>query len=287
MWDFGEGDDMLKYSVAIAALLLSAPVAFAQGAGEPRRGSEGSGASMSRSDASGANLKSGSGSQENSGAANGASSGSNGSGSSASDDAPGHKKGSGSAKEYAPGQTKSEGSARENAPGHQSDKMDKRSENKAKSHETKKNADRGDAKSQNNAKNDDGRDHNERNANAERDRSKDDVHAKDQKGASTGASKGTEGQSGRRGSVASVTTEQKTRIRSVFTRHHVEPARNLDVVVNVGVRLPRSVHFYPVPEDVIAIVPAYRDYEYVMLTDNRIAIIDPDTLEVVDIIVLA
>jgi hypothetical protein len=42
-----------------------------------------------------------------------------------------------------------------------------------------------------------------------------------------------------------------------------------------------------VPADVIEIVPAYRGYEYIVLDDDRIAIIDPDTYEVVDIIVLA
>lgn len=104
---------------------------------------------------------------------------------------------------------------------------------------------------------------------------------------STGASEGSEGRSGAKGSVANVTSEQKTRIKTNFTRHHVEPARNLNVSVNVGVALPRSVHLYPVPEDIIAIVPDYRGYEYIMLDDDRVAIVDPDTFEVVDIIVIA
>ena len=283
---------MLKYSVAIAALLISAPVAFAQGAGEAKQGSEGmsrSGPGMSQSDSGGSKMKSGSRSQENTGGSSGASSGSSGSDSSASDYAPGQRKGSGSAKEYAPGQTKTEGSARDNAPGHrkdQSDKMDKRSESKTNARDADKNADRGDRKSENNARNDKERDHNERNAN--RDHSKDEGRAGDHNRASTGTSEGTEGRSSAgRGSVASVTTEQKTRIKTVFTRHHVEPARNLNVSVNVGVRLPHSVRLYPVPEDVIAIVPAYRDYMYVMLDDDRVAIIDPDSYEVVDIVVLA
>lgn len=264
---------MLKCSVAIAALLISAPVAFAQGAGDARHGSDGmtrSGPGMSQSDAGGARLKSGSGSQENSGSSSGASSGSSGAESSASDYAPGERKGSGSAKEYAPGQTKTQGSASENAPGHlkdQPDNMGKRSEGKANARDNDRSADRGEKKTEHNAKNDSDRGRN---------------------GASTGASEGTEGRaSGGRGSVASVTTEQKTQIKSVFTHHHVEPARNINVSVNVGVRIPHSVKLYPVPEDVIAIVPVYRDYMYVMLDDDRVAIIDPDSYEVVDIIVLA
>jgi hypothetical protein len=285
---------MLKYSVAIAALLVSAPIAFAQGAGEARHGSEGmtrSGPGMSQSDSGGSKLKSDSGPQENSGASNGASSGSSGSDSSASDYAPGQRKGGGSAKEDAPGQTKTQGSARDNAPGHlkdQPDNMGKRSESKANARDTDKSADRGEGKSEHNARNDKERDHNERNANADRDRSRDEGRAGDHNRASTGASEGTEGRSSAgRGSVASVTTEQKTRIKTVFTHHHVEPARNINVSVNVGVRIPHSVRLYPVPEDVIAIVPAYRDYMYVMLDDDRVAIIDPDSYEVVDIVVLA
>jgi hypothetical protein len=122
----------------------------------------------------------------------------------------------------------------------------------------------------------------------DRDRSRDEGRARDNDRASTGASGGTEGRASTgRGSVANVTTEEKTRLKTVFTHHHVEPARDLNVSVDVGVRIPHSVRLYAVPEDVIAIVPAYRDYMYVMLDDNRVAIIDPDSYEVVDIIVLA
>jgi hypothetical protein len=186
---------------------------------------------------------------------------------------------------------KSEGSAREYSPGHQ--KSEQRSENKSKSSDRDKSnrADRGENRSEHNAKNDQEKSRSERKATNERDhngsRNRNEARGREHNGAATGASEGAEGRSGRgRGSITSVTTEQKTKIRSVFTRHHVEPARNLNVSVNVGVRLPHSVHLYPIPADVIEIVPEYRDYEYIMLDDERIAIIDPDTYEVVDIIVL-
>jgi hypothetical protein len=84
-----------------------------------------------------------------------------------------------------------------------------------------------------------------------------------------------------------VTSEQKTKVKSVFSRHHVEPPRNLNVSVNVGVRLPHSVRLYPIPVDIIEIVPDYRGYDYIMLDDDRVAIVDPDTFEVVDIIIIA
>ena len=37
----------------------------------------------------------------------------------------------------------------------------------------------------------------------------------------------------------------------------------------------------------MVIVPDYRGYNYIMLDDDRVAIVDPDTFEVVDIIVIA
>ena len=36
----------------------------------------------------------------------------------------------------------------------------------------------------------------------------------------------------------------------------------------------------------MTIVPEYRGYEYILLEDNRVAIVDPDTFEIVDIIVI-
>ena len=63
--------------------------------------------------------------------------------------------------------------------------------------------------------------------------------------------------------------------------------RDLDVAVNVGVVIPHSVHVYPVPIDIVTIVPDYRGYMYFMIDDNRVAIVDPDTYEVVDVIVIA
>ena len=140
----------------------------------------------------------------------------------------------------------------------------------------KNNADRENKNSDRNAKNDGSSDRNGKNESRNE-------HSR----SSTGASEGSEGRSEHRGSIANVTSEQKTRIRTVFSRHHVEPARNLNVSVNVGVALPRSVHLYPVPEDIVLIVPDYRGYDYIMLDDNRVAIVDPDTFEVVDIIEIA
>jgi hypothetical protein len=47
--------------------------------------------------------------------------------------------------------------------------------------------------------------------------------------------------------------------------------------------VPRDVHVVVLPEDVVEIVPQYQGFDYVIVGDN-ILIIDPDTMEIVDII---
>ena len=71
---------MLKYSVAIVALLLGAPMAFAQGTGDARKGGgDGMSSSGPRAAGSGPSSKSGSASHARSGASSGASEGASGS----------------------------------------------------------------------------------------------------------------------------------------------------------------------------------------------------------------
>ncbi len=91
---------------------------------------------------------------------------------------------------------------------------------------------------------------------------------------------------GGKASLSTVAPEQKTKVRSVFSRHRVEPATGIDVSINVGVSVPRRVKLYSVPQDVLVIVPQYRDYRYFLIGD-QICIVDPDTYEIVEIIVVA
>jgi hypothetical protein len=104
--------------------------------------------------------------------------------------------------------------------------------------------------------------------------------------ATNGASEGTEGKNHAKGELTGISSEQKTKVISAFGGHRVAPARDIGVAVNVGVVVPRSVHFYPMPEEIVTIVPDYRGYEYFMIDDSHVAIVDPDSLEVVDVIVV-
>ena len=50
--------------------------------------------------------------------------------------------------------------------------------------------------------------------------------------------------------------------------------------------IPRTVKYYTVPEDIVVIVPAYRSYLYFWSSDTQVVIVDPDTYEIVDILVV-
>jgi hypothetical protein len=79
-----------------------------------------------------------------------------------------------------------------------------------------------------------------------------------------------------------LTGEQRQKLHAAFDlqRGRVEHAR---FDWHVGHRVPRQVRLYPVPSDVIAIFPYYRDYSY-FVVGEEICIVDPHTYEVVDVI---
>ena len=90
--------------------------------------------------------------------------------------------------------------------------------------------------------------------------------------------------SGETTASVNISTEQRTEIRTIIQETKVQPAR-LDVAVNVGVVVPATVEFHPLPPRIVEIVPRYRGYEYFVLADGRIVIVEPGTHEVVYIIV--
>lgn len=76
--------------------------------------------------------------------------------------------------------------------------------------------------------------------------------------------------------------EQRTQITTIVMQHKVAPVR-LNVSVEVGTRVPDSVHLYPLPQRVFSIYPEWRGYEYIMVGDE-IVVINPHTHEIVAII---
>jgi hypothetical protein len=80
-----------------------------------------------------------------------------------------------------------------------------------------------------------------------------------------------------------VNDEQRTQIIERRRRERSASSENVNIQVNVGERLPPRVRPRPLPPDIVRIAPQYRDYEYTVI-DNRVAIVDPRTREVVDIL---
>jgi hypothetical protein len=91
----------------------------------------------------------------------------------------------------------------------------------------------------------------------------------------------TTGQGSAAGS-AKLSTEQRTKISTVIRQHKVEPA-HLNVSVRVGTRIPDSVHFYPLPTEVVTIYPEWRGFNYILVGD-QIVVVDPGTHEIVAIL---
>ena len=82
--------------------------------------------------------------------------------------------------------------------------------------------------------------------------------------------------------AARLTTEQRTKITTIFKQHKVAPAQ-VNFSVRVGARVPERVHFYPVPTEVVTVYPEWRGFDYIVVGD-QIVVIDPATHEIVAVL---
>ncbi|TIP47646.1 MAG: DUF1236 domain-containing protein, partial [Mesorhizobium sp.] len=86
-------------------------------------------------------------------------------------------------------------------------------------------------------------------------------------------------------SINNVTVEQRTQITQVIHETKVEPVRDVNFDISVGVEVPRhKIRLHRLPARIVKIVPAYESYEYFVLADGRIVIVDPDTYKIVVIL---
>jgi uncharacterized protein DUF1236 len=97
-----------------------------------------------------------------------------------------------------------------------------------------------------------------------------------------GAAKSTT-TTGQAGAGAKLSTEQRTKITSVIKSQNVRPATNVNFSISVGARVPRTVGFHPLPAEIVTIYPEWRGYEF-FLVNNQIIVVNPRTLEIVDVI---
>ena len=81
-----------------------------------------------------------------------------------------------------------------------------------------------------------------------------------------------------------VSQQQRTNVsQTLIKEKQVNRVTNVNFSINVGTRVPRSVRLAVLPASVIAIVPEYRSYRY-LIVDDRVCIVDPGTYEIVDVI---
>ena len=109
---------------------------------------------------------------------------------------------------------------------------------------------------------------------AQEERGKTGVNGSERPGQSRGSS----------GASVNLSQDQRTRIQGVIAKEHAprfSGSERFDITV--GGRVPRDVHIAVLPEDIVAIVPEYRGFDYVLVGDS-ILIIDPATLEIVAVI---
>ena len=83
-------------------------------------------------------------------------------------------------------------------------------------------------------------------------------------------------------------SKQETRVKTVIRSQKVTHIKRTEInfSINVGTRIPTSVHWYPVPVAIVEVVPEYRGYYYIIV-DEDILIISPATREIVAVIRLA
>jgi hypothetical protein len=82
---------------------------------------------------------------------------------------------------------------------------------------------------------------------------------------------------------ARLSEQQRSNIRTKLQERRVEKTR-IQVNVNVGSRIPRTVRLHPLPSVIVGLAPAYRGYSYFVREDDTIVIVDARTYVVVDVL---
>ncbi|MBB2673445.1 UNVERIFIED_ORG: hypothetical protein GGE44_003010 [Rhizobium esperanzae] len=84
--------------------------------------------------------------------------------------------------------------------------------------------------------------------------------------------------------TVNISVEQQTEIRTVVKEVNVAPVKDVDFTVSVGTTIPKKVRLERLPPRIVKIVPQYEGYQFFILADGRIVIVDPDALTIVYII---
>ena len=89
--------------------------------------------------------------------------------------------------------------------------------------------------------------------------------------------------SAEQGERLKVSEQQRTTVRGRLTKTRVEKTR-INVNINIGTAVPRSVRLHTLPVAIVSIAPEYRGYSYIVLEDETIVIVNPRNDVIVDYI---
>jgi Protein of unknown function (DUF1236) len=88
------------------------------------------------------------------------------------------------------------------------------------------------------------------------------------------------------GGRTQLSDQQRSNLHQTLQKErNLNRATNVNISISVGTRIPRSVRLVALPASIIAVVPAYRSYRYVVVNE-QICIVDPNTYEIVEVIAL-
>ncbi len=77
--------------------------------------------------------------------------------------------------------------------------------------------------------------------------------------------------------------DQRSKIKQMAAKDRGAHVDRVNFSVKVGAVLPKTIHITVVPEDIVAVVPEYRGFDYVVVGDD-VLIVNPDTLRIVAVI---
>jgi hypothetical protein len=110
-----------------------------------------------------------------------------------------------------------------------------------------------------------------------------DIKSSDKSPEKAGDAKAATTGQGAAGAAASLSTEQRATIRTAVKQQNAKPMTNVNFSISLGTRVPRSVHFYRVPMELVQIYPRWRGYEY-FLVGGQIIVVNPRTHEIVAVL---
>jgi Protein of unknown function (DUF1236) len=88
------------------------------------------------------------------------------------------------------------------------------------------------------------------------------------------------------GAGAQLTIEQRTQVRQTILQSGNVPRvsrSDVDININVGTVVPRTVRLVTVPQKIVEIRPAWRGFRYFVIEDE-VVIVEPSSLKIVAVI---